>query len=445
MTNMKRRRLIQGMGAAGLGAMAAPSMQVAFGGGENSNITVFIFFRGGIDGLSLIAPMNGHPDRGHYEGLRSNNTALSSGSLLPLSDGWGFHPAAGPLRDLWNNDTLAVVQAVGLPWANRSHFEAERYVELGTPGNRFTPDGWLTRHLQSATNLPPTMNLPAVVTEPYITYSLLGEPTALTLRYPNNFDFDTGGSNHFEEQQEDALADIYGLGSTATDVAGSQAMEAQAIVEGIDFDAPPANGAVYPDSGFGDEMRIMATLIKQDAGVQVCQTDRGGWDTHNEQGNFASGQWFYDNVDDISQALMAFYTDLDVPAPGGGNWTDRVTVICYSEFGRRAYDNADEGTDHGWGNNMMLLGGGVNGGQFFGQWPGLGPSELFQGADVYATTDYRNVLSEVLIRRMGNNQLGDIFPDFYNYESMGVVNGPDLPPDYGPGNIILDDGFESTA
>jgi uncharacterized protein (DUF1501 family) len=449
MTKLNRRNFLKTAGIAPFAA-AGSLPSVSFAADPSSdNIFVFVFQRGGIDGLSFLTPMDGHPDRGNYEGLRVNGTMIPSNDLVALSDGWGLHPAAAPLADLWTQQDLAIVQAIGLPVPNRSHFEAERYVELGTPGDRFTPTGWLTRHLQSQTNLPEELLLPAVITESTVRYSLLREPSAVTLRYPNNFDLD---SSNYEEEQESTLAQIYGLENGSLDVAGSQALSAMELVEEINFNTYiPANNAQYPVrpdnptrlTSFAEELQIIAQLIKEETGVRIAQTDIGGWDTHNVQGNGVDG-WFYNNVHDLSASLLAFFTDLDVAAPGGGTWKDRTTLIVYSEFGRRVFDNADAGTDHGWGNNAMAIGGGVNGGQLYGLWPGLAEQDLFQGADVYGTTDYRTLFSEMLIKRLHNNRLYEIFPGFteQEYQPLGVFNGSLLHADFGDPNIIFRSGLE---
>jgi uncharacterized protein (DUF1501 family) len=457
MSQFNRRKFLKGMSASTLATAATVAPSISFAGSSNNysdNILIFVFLRGGMDGLSLYTPMDGHPDRGNYESLRSNGTMIPSNQLLSVGQGFGLHPAAAPLQELYQQNDLAIVRACGLPdyEVNRSHFEAERYAELGTPGNRFTQTGWLTRHLQTATNYPASIPLPVVVTESKVTFSLLREPTAVTLRYPSNFDFDTTTSSNFKTDQEATLASIYAAGSGELDAAGEQAMAALNIVEQIDFTAPPDNGAQYPTyfddptylTSFGSKMKTLAQLIKQETGIRIGQADRGGWDTHNQQNNLVVGDGFYDNVRDLSEGLKAFFTDLDVAAPGGGTWADRTNVLVYSEFGRRAFDNSDAGTDHGWANTSLVLGGGVNGGQY-GQWPGLAPSDLFQGADLRGTVDYRSVWGEILLKRLHNNQFHQIFPGFPRdeYKPLGVVSGAAIEPDFNddPG-LVYKDSFE---
>lgn len=445
---LDRRSFLRASGVAGAGVglagLAPNSVRVAFGGdgGINENILVYVFMRGGPDWLSFVTPMNGHPDRGNYESLRTNGTAIPSNQLLALDDGWGLHPNAGALRDLYQDNDLGVVLAAGLGVANRSHFEAERFIELGTPGNRFTSTGWLARHIQSAVNLPANITVPAMAAESSITFSLQGEPSVLSLGNPGSFDLE-GGNSNFEEQQEAALATIYGLGTTDIDVAGAQALTALEIIEAIDFAGyVPSNGAIYPDSDLGDELGTIAQLIKENTGVRVAQADRGGWDTHGDQGVLVEEE-YGGNVRDIADCVAAFLSDLDVPAPGGGNWKDRTVVMLMGEFGRRVFDNNDAGTDHGWGGNILVAGGNsVNGGQLYGEFLGLGPDQIFQGADVAVTIDYRRVFSEILIRHLGNPELGTTLPGFFDYDPLGIINGPDMMPNFGEAEIISRSGFE---
>lgn len=452
MSLIKRRDFLKSslaapMVAAGLG----PALSFAQDP-YSENIFVFVFQRGGIDGLSFLTPMDGHPDRGFYEELRVNGTMIPNGQLEALSGGWGLNSAAAPLKDLWNQESLAIVQSAGLPWANRSHFEAERYVELGTPGNRFTTTGWLTRHMQTAINIPPEVLMPAIMTESTVRYSFLGEPSAVTMRYPQNFDFDTH-SSYYEEQQESALELMYGVENGELDIAGSQALAAMSLIETINFsEYIPDNGAIYPArldnpdriTGFGEELKIIAQLIKEGTGVRLAQSDIGGWDTHNTQGNEGPDGGYFDNVRDLSESINAFFRDLDMPAPGGGSWADRTTMIVYSEFGRRVFDNADAGTDHGWGTNCLAIGGGVNGGKLYGNWLGLEEEALFQGADVWATTDFRSIFGEMLVKRLHNNKLGDIFPGFTaeQYKPPGVFSGSAIHADFNDPDVIFKDGSE---
>ncbi|HMB39006.1 MAG TPA: DUF1501 domain-containing protein [Wenzhouxiangellaceae bacterium] len=470
MVTTTRRGFLGGVAAGALTTMS-PRLSFAIGRGSfNDEILIYIFLRGGIDGLSVYAPGSGHPDRGFYENLRpSTSVRLPTGTMLPLADGFGINAAGAPLIDLWNEGDFAIVHATGLPIVNRSHFEAQRLIELGTPGavvgvndnetipgTRLTSDGWLTRHLASAGNLPPQMLMPVVVTENQVTFSLLREPSAVTLRFPDRFDFN---ESNLEEEVEQALEDIYALDSSSAGVAGEQAFNALNQLEPIfgaqsnnDYNANALNN-LYPvrndgrPETFSDKLITLSRLIKAGVDLRIGQIDVGGWDDHVDQGSVPSGVnnssgRFYERFDIVARALNAFWTDM---AGGADDSTDRrskVTVVLHSEFGRRAFNNNDNGTDHGSGNPMMLLGGNVNGGRFHGQWPGMSPSQLFQNADVRSTTDFRRILSEVLIRRQGNNALGTVFPFYYNYQPIGVVQGVDQRPDYGPDDLIQSDSFE---
>jgi uncharacterized protein (DUF1501 family) len=446
------------------------------GQGFNDEVFIYVFMRGGLDGLSLYAPGSGHPDRGNYEGLRTSESVRlpvsGPNALLPLADGFGLNSAAAPLHDLWTEGDLGLVHAVGLPIVNRSHFEAERFIELGTPGNaergipgtRLTSDGWLTRHLSSATNLPPVITLPAVVTESRTTLSFLRSSSVVSLRSPGIFDFAETTSGNLEEQIEDALQAIYAQDGSDLGAAGDLALTALTQVEEIfsglnnfDYNESLPASAQYPtfvaNNGqtrlhtISDKLITLSRLIKADVGLRVSQVNVGGWDDHTNLGalpegvNDSSGN-YYNRIETVSRAVEAFWNDMRGMANDPRDFTNRVTMVFQSEFGRRARNNNDNGTDHGAGNMMMLLGGNVNGGQFHGTWPGLGPDDLQNNSDLRITTDFRQVLGEVLIRRLGNNQFGSVFPNYYDFEPMGVVDGPLIFPDYGPDNSVFSDSFE---
>jgi uncharacterized protein (DUF1501 family) len=462
--------------AAGSAPKLVFAQNASQGGGFNDEVLVYVFLRGGLDGLSLYAPGSGHPDRGHYEGLRTSDSVrlplLGANAMLPLADGFGLNSAAAPLHDLWTQGDLGFVHATGLPIVNRSHFEAERFIEFGTPGSvelgipgsRLTPDGWLTRHLNSASNLPPSITLPAVVTESRTTLSFLRSSSVVSLRSPGNFDFNETTSGNLEEQVEDTLQSIYAQDGSDLGAAGELALTALTQVEQIfgdvnnfDYNESLSPADRYPtfvsNNGqtrlhtISDKLITLSRLIKADVGLRLSQVDYGGWDDHTDLGalpegvNGSSGR-YYDRLDVLSRAIQAFWNDMRGLANDPRDFTGRVTMVFQSEFGRRAFNNNDNGTDHGAGNMMMLLGGHVNGGQFHGIWPGLAPDDLQNNADLRTTTDFRQVLGEVMIRRFGNNQFGEIFPNFVNFEPMGTVDGPLIFPDYGTGNEIFTDSFE---
>jgi uncharacterized protein (DUF1501 family) len=424
MTTLSRRGFLGGAAAGTLAALT-PRIGLSMGRGSfNDEILIYVFLRGGIDGLSIYAPGNGHPDRGFYESLRPSTSVrlpvTGANAMVPLADGFGLNRAAAPLADLWSEGDLAIVHATGLPIVNRSHFEAERFIELGTPGavvgvndngivqgSRLTSEGWLTRHMASAGNLPPSMLMPVVVTESQVTFSLLREPSAVTLRFPNQFDLNETG---LEEAIEDALGQIYALDGSPAGVAGEQALAAMNTLEptfgalgNTDYNTNVL-GNLYPvrDNGqpetFADKLITLSRLIKTGVDLRIAQVDAGGWDDHVNQGslpqgvNGSSGN-FYNRLDVVARSLAAFWTDMAGLADDPTDRRSKITLVLHSEFGRRAFNNNDNGTDHGSGNPMILLGGNVNGGQFHGQWPGMSSSQLFQNADIRTTTDFRRVLS----------------------------------------------------
>jgi uncharacterized protein (DUF1501 family) len=224
-----------------------------------------------------------------------------------------------------------------------------------------------------------------------------------------------------------SLREMY-TGDSWLHAAGTQTLNA---VDVIEFGNPgayiPENGAVYPGGSFGDNLKAIAQIIKMQLGMRVATVDLGGWDTHEYQGDRGAG-YFATQFGQVAEGLTAFYTDLSNSS--GTDHTQRLTLVVMSEFGRTFKQNASRGTDHGHGNIMLVLGGQVNGGIVHGQWPGLHVDQLYDKRDLQITTDYRRVLSEILIRRMGNSNLGHIFPGYTSYQPLGVVHGADLTPNY---------------
>ncbi len=451
MTDTTRRGFITGCSAAVAAYAGTRFNTVAFGdpGSDNEDILVVVFLRGGIDGLNLVVPIAG-ADRGHYVDARPDIAVPVNGSnaALGLNSQFGFHSATdtwpngtptppATLYDLYQDGRLSVIVAAGMHEDNRSHFDSMAFMELGTPGSLTTADGWLTRHLASASNLPPEIVMPALAVGNLQQASLRGSTEAVNMTSPDSFSLNIG-PYQWRDAQRVALRNLYGKTSSWLHQAGSETLDAVDIIElNSDDDYSPANGAVYPGGSFGNHLQTLARMIKLDLGLQVATIDFGGWDTHNGQGDDGGG-YFSAHVQELARGLAAFYTDLD--GNGAQDYTRRLTLVVESEFGRRLVQNADRGTDHGHGNVMMVLSGNALGG-VHGSWPGLANGQLFDGADLEVTTDYRRVLSEILIRRMCNNNLGEVFPGYGGYSPLGIVAGNDLPPIYGPD--IFSNGFES--
>jgi uncharacterized protein (DUF1501 family) len=388
-----------------------------------------------------VVPLSG-ADRTHYADARPNIRVPLSGtdSALSLDGQFGFHRAAEPLHELYQDGKVAVVNATGLDEASRSHFDSMEFIERGTPGIKTTASGWLARHFLSAFNLPDEIVMPSVSVGSLQATSLLGDRDTINMSDPNSFNIRIGPWQ-WRDAQRVALRHMYTNDSTWLHSAGLQALDAMDIVElNTAGNYTPANGAVYPSGSFGDGLQVIAQMVKLDLGLRVSTIDLGGWDTHVNQGDQGGG-YFSTLVGTLSQGLAALYTDLD--GSGANNYTNRLTMVVQSEFGRRLFENADEGTDHGHGNPLIVISGNAVSG-VHGAWPGIGPGQLFDNADLAVTTDFRRVLSEILIRRMGNNHLGVIFPGYENYQPLGVVNGPDLTPNYSSSiDGLFADRFES--
>jgi len=417
-----RRSFVKG--AFATAAAAAVSPRPLWASATDHDALVVVFLRGGMDGLTLVPPVSG-PDRTIYENARpSLGVPLSgAGAALSLDGGFGLHPAAEPLMPFYNTGRLAVIHATGMHNPTRSHFEAQDYIELGTPGLKSVGSGWLHRHLASAANLPPEILIPAMAAGNMQPNSLLGSGETLTLDDPEFFTFSTGPKLWVEEQRV-VMEQIYGLETSLVNAAGLQSMNAVDIVATHVTGAySPAGGAVYGPDEAGSRFQLAAQMLSLQLGIQVVTIDLGGWDTHENQGSNTGGA-FSGLVGSFSSGLAAFMTDMEARGIG-----ERLTVVVMTEFGRRLQENGDEGTDHGHAVPMLVMGSQVNGG-LHGSFPGLEPEQLFEGVDLEVTTDYRRVLSEILIKRLGNRRIGEIFPDYTDYSALGVVQGADLPPIY---------------
>ncbi|GHE27409.1 DUF1501 domain-containing protein [Vulcaniibacterium thermophilum] len=435
-----RRRFLQGCCAtAALGAVGPTLLftRDARAASNSYDTLVFVFLRGGLDGLNFVVPLSG-ADRGFYEQARPNLMIATSGTYgaLPLTlaggsaTGFGLHPSATGLRDIWNAGQLAIVHACGLTTTiTRSHFDAQLAIDLGTVGQGGGV-GWLARAMNTQPGLDAGDTMPALAVNSRQPASLNGTTQALTLSRPGEFAVDST-AYAWRIKRPDSPAGLLGVqdllptlwgGPTGLESAGGRANQALAVVARQTYQPLPAG---WPTGTFAEQLWTVAQSIQFDLGLRYATVDLGGWDTHDGQGTAGSGYHYYQNkIAELSAALAAFHNALAASGHLG-----RVTVVVPSEFGRRVRQNANNGTDHGYGNPVLVLGGAVNGRRFFGTWPGLDPDLLSATyGDLPVTTDHRRVLSELLIRRMGNPHLSAIFPGYGGYSPLGLVQGADQAP-----------------
>jgi uncharacterized protein (DUF1501 family) len=366
---------------------------------------IVIFQRGAADGLNIVVP---HGEQAYYAMRPSIN--IPKQSVLDLDGFFGLHPSMSPLKPFWDQKHLAIVHAAGSPDPTRSHFDAQDFMESGTPGLKATEDGWLNRSLHSL----PTSDAAfrAVSMGPSLPRILSGAEPAVAINNLN--DFGIGGGNPKAAPVQNSFEAMY-AGSVDTVLHGS-AQETFEAVKMLKSANPaqymPAPGVNYPKGRFGDGLKQLAQLIKANLGVQVAFADIGGWDHHVNEGN-TEGQ-LSNVLRDFSQSLAAFWIDL-------GNLAEDTVVVTMSEFGRTARENGNRGTDHGHANVMFVIGGPVRGGRVYGRWPGLDQSQLYEGRDLALTTDFRRVLGEAVSRHLGNRDLNNVFPGF-DSRTQGFLN-----------------------
>jgi uncharacterized protein (DUF1501 family) len=371
---------------------------------------IAIFQRGAVDGLSVVVPFG---DSEYYRARPSIAIARpNSGdsAAINLDDFFGLNPRLQPLKPLWDAHALAIVHACGSPDATRSHFDAQDYMETATPGVKSTSDGWLNRYLQASRNdrttlstrSTPSSPFRAVALTPQLPRMLQGTAPALALNQIGQFGIRGGQTSEavgasFEAQY--AAAADHVLNGT-----GREAFDAIKMLKVADpARYQPDNGADYPRSPFGQALKQIGQLTKADVGLEVAFADVGGWDTHVNQGS-SQGQ-LATRLDDFSRSLAALVTDL------GSRMADTV-ILTMSEFGRAVSENGNRGTDHGHGNAMMVMGGGVRGGKVYGRWPGLAADHRYDGRDLAVTTDFRDVFGEIVVRHLGVNDPRPIFPGY---------------------------------
>ncbi len=411
---MDRRYFLKtgGIGLASFGFMAAApeflhqfaAAQTAAKGYGKKKVLVTIFQRGAVDGLNMVVPYG----ESEYYSLRRNIAIKKpgeNGGAIDLDGFFGLHPSMKPFEQLWKDKRLAIINAVGSPDNTRSHFDAQDYMESGTPGYKGTKDGWLNRVLQTTSKkddspfraVAMTQSLPRALygKAPSVAMTNLADFSIKAGIYSNNM---RGGfEGIYEQNSKDTLGET-----------GKETFEAVNFLKQANpAQYKPENGAVYPSTALGRSLAQIAQMIKAGIGLEIAFAEMGGWDTHSNQSagqNPSQGQ-LANLLRDFAASIAAFNTDL-------GKRMDDVVVLTMSEFGRTARENGTRGTDHGHANAMFVLGNSVKGGKVYGEFKGLKSDKLYEGRDLDVTTDFRDVFAEVAQKHAGTKDLAKLFPNY---------------------------------
>lgn len=415
---MHRRYFVKS-GAVALVTMGlSPSFlrRTAFGmelpAAQKGKVLICLFQRGAADALNVVIPFG---ERAYYE-MRPNIAIPSplrgqgTNAALDLDGFFGLHPSLAPLKPLWDRGLLAPIHAVGSPSTTRSHFDAQDYMESGTPDMKGTTDGWLNRYLAAngtceQCNLTPFR---AVAMTPQTPRILEGSSPAVAMNSLQEFAVRSGGD------ETARLEALYRTGSAdLIHGTGQEMFEAVKMLRAANPQQyQPENGATYPRSQFGQRLQQIGQLIKSGVGLEIAFADIGGWDTHVNQGS-VQGQ-LAQRLDDFAQSIAALTTDL-------GDRMENVVILTMSEFGRMARQNGNGGTDHGHAGAMFVIGGQVHGKKVYGQWPGLSPEQLYEGRDLALTTDFRTVFAEIATKHLGAKKIDPMFPGFTPTGWLGLL------------------------
>lgn len=407
-----RRNVLMGMGGLGLSALLAPSAKPRYSfaadaktlAGGKPDILVIVFLRFGFDGLSLVPPLE---DSGYMD-MRPS-LATRAADCFNLDGQFGLNKNAAALKPLWDEGSLAFVHATGNKEQTKSHFVAQDIWERGAPVA--VRSGWAGRHLVSKSAEKGTFR---AITRGNTAVSSL-TTTFPTLAMSSMGSFDISSGSGIRDHVMRNLESMYTSAGGEASAGAGLTLDAVGTLRNIRANAGnPKNGAAYPNSTFGSGLKEVAQIIRAGVGLEVAACDFSDWDMHDNMGSASNANgWYSRNIRATTEALAAFRKDL------GADW-NRVTVVTMSEFGRTGTQNANGGLDHGTGNLMMVMGGGIKGKKVYGKWPTLAPSARENG-DLAITTDYRTVLSEILTKRLGNNNVGSIFPDFKQTANLGFT------------------------
>lgn len=369
-------------------------------------VLVTVFQRGAVDGLNMIVPFG---EKAYYQARPSiaiPQPGLDNGAL-DLDGFFGLHPRMASLHPYFKRGELAIVNATGSHDPTRSHFDAQDYMESGTPGVKSTRDGWLNRYLHAKEHADASAFRAVSLTQ-QLPRALQGRAPALAIDQLGRFGVRAGEAG--EMMQASFEAQYAAAADAMLRPTGKEAFEAVRQLQSVDIAKyTPSNGAVYPNSGYGQALKQIAQLIRADMGLEVAFAESGNWDHHANEGPQIANR-----LDDFAGGIAAFAQDL------GDRMAD-VVVLTMSEFGRTVAENGARGTDHGHGNAMLLLGGNVKGGKIYGTWPGLEREQRYEGRDLAITTDFRDVFSEALTGHLGATDTSRVFPGFTRGKKLGIL------------------------
>jgi uncharacterized protein (DUF1501 family) len=355
---------------------------------KRRKVMVCIFQRGAMDGLMAVTPFTDTYLQSARPDLSLSAVSGGKGNpLIDLDGRWGLHPGMKAFEPLYREGRLGIVHGIGSPNNTRSHFDAQDYMESGTPFNKGTASGWLNRAvgLLGHEALTP---FTAVSLTTALPRSFYGDHPSVAISNLQDFAIQLRGNPAAASTAARSFEDLYDQTSPGLlHETGKESFEAMKMLQRADVrNYQPAGGAVYPNSPLGNSLRQVAQLIKMDVGLEVAFTESNGWDTHFNQGT--DNGVFARNVTDLSNSITAFWTDM-------GAYQDDVTVMTMTEFGRTVHQNGTGGTDHGRGSCNFILGNNVAGGTVHGNVGVLAVENLEDGRDLPVTTDFRSVFSAV--------------------------------------------------
>jgi uncharacterized protein (DUF1501 family) len=374
---------------------------------RNPKRLVVVFLRGAVDGLNVVIP---HWENAYYDSrsLIAIAPPNEANGALDLDGRFGLHPALNSLMPLWKQGSLAFVHACGSPDATRSHFDAQDYMESGTPGIKKTPNGWMNRLLSLLPSQSPIQAVNVGATVPRILtgrMSVASLPVGRDAERPLPLD---------RPQMSEAFNQLYNGNDPLSKAYQEGRAARQQLMADLDQEMMEANNGAPSPSGFARYTQQLARLMVKDPSVELAFMALGGWDTHINQGS-TTGQ-LARNLKSLGEGLAALTQEL------GAVYSD-TTIVVMSEFGRTVRENGNGGTDHGHGNVMWLLGGGIKGGKVYGEWPGLAQEQLYEGRDLAVTTDFRDVVASVLSRhlQLDGAKISQIFPGYSPQLGIGVI------------------------